>query len=112
MEEYCLGVESLGRCAASAAPLVSLGEALVVAVLLLASYRYGGRIAQMRWTSRGLTQRTLVVVACVAVALAAVAALLRLFGPPWSRVPLVGYPAFWEIAAAVLLGATAVLLAR
>ena len=111
MEEYCLGVESLGRCAASAAPLVSLGEALVVAVLLLASYRYGGRIAQMRWTSRGLTQQALLSIACVAIGLAVVGALLRLFGPPWSRVPVVGYPAFWEIAAAALLAAAAILLA-
>ena len=111
MEDYCLGLESLGRCAASAAPLLSLGEALVVAALLLASYRYGGRIAQMRWRTRGLTQQALVIAVCIAVALALVAAVLRMFGPPWSRMPVVGYPLFWEVAAATLLAVAAVLLA-
>ena len=110
MEEYCLGLESLGRCAASAAPLLSLGEALLVAALLLAWYRYGGRIAQMRWRARGLTQHALVVAVFIAVGFTLVAAVLRLFGPPWSRFPLIGYPVAWEIAAAVLLAVAAVLL--
>ena len=36
VEEFCLGLEALGRCAAASAPLLSIGEALVVAALLLA----------------------------------------------------------------------------
>ena len=111
MEEYCLGLESLGRCSPSAAPLLSLGEALLVAVLLVASYHYGGRMAQLRWRSRGLTPKAVVILVCTGLGLALVAALLRMFGPPWSRAPVVGYPALWEIASTVLLAATTVLLA-
>src|SRR5688572_32995187 len=90
LEEYCLGLEWLGQCTAAAAPSLAVGEALIVAALLLALYRFGGRIVQMRWRTRGLTERALVVALCVSVAPALVAAALRVFGPPWARVPVVG----------------------
>ena len=108
LEEYCLGFEALGRCSASAAPLLSLGEALAVAVLLFALYRLSNRIVEMRLRTRGLTQRALSIAIGASLAMAAIAAVLRTFGPPWSRVPVIGFPLAWEIGAALVLGASAV----
>ena len=111
LEEYCLGLEALGRCAASHEPLLSLGEALVFAALVLAFYRFSGRLVQTRWRTRGVSENALVYLVAASLVLVFVSAALRLFGAPWTRVPVVGYPVFWEIASAVLLAAAAIVLA-
>jgi hypothetical protein len=111
LEEYCLGLEALGRCAGASAPLLSLGEALLTGALLLALYRYGGRLVEMRLRTRGLTQRALVVAIGASLAFVLIGAVLRTFGPPWVRVPVIGYPIVWEIAAALVLGVCALLVA-
>ena len=111
MQDHCLGLAWLGQCSESAAPLLTLGEALIVAALLLAWHRFGSRITQMRWRTRGLTPRALAIAIAVSLGFALIGAALRLFGPPWTRVPLIGYPVAWEIGSAVVLGACAMLLA-
>ena len=111
MEEYCLGLEALGRCAAGGAPLLSLGEALLAGALLFALYRYGGRLVEMRLRTRGLTQHRLVVTIAVSLVFSLIGAVLRTFGPPWVRMPVAGYPIVWEIAAALVLGVGALLVA-
>ena len=111
LEEYCLGLEALGRCATFGEPLLTLGEALLVGLLLMAFYRFGGRLVQMRWRTRGVTEKALFYAVCAALLFVLVSAALRLFGAPWGRVPVIGYPVFWEIAAALTLGAAAVVLA-
>ncbi len=103
VEEYCLGLEALGTCVPSSAPLLSLGEALAVTALLLAFYRFSTPLADLRWRTRGISGRVVLGVVSAGLGLAFVAALLRLSGPPWFRVPVVGYPMFWEITAGVVL---------
>jgi hypothetical protein len=111
LEEFCLGLEALGRCVAGGVPLLSLGEALVAGALLLAFHRYGGRLTAMRWRTRGLTQRAMIAAVAASLVFVLVAAVLRTFGPPWVRMPVVGYPIVWEIAAALVLAACALLMA-
>jgi hypothetical protein len=110
-EEYCLGVEALGQCLATSGPLLSIGEALLVAGLLVAFYRWSGPLAQLRWGTRRLSTRVVLGVIAAAVALVFIAALLRLFGEPWSRVPVIGYPVFWELAGSAMLMAAGTVLA-
>jgi hypothetical protein len=111
LEEFCLGLHALGRCTAYGAPLLSLGEAVIAGALLLVFHRFGSPLVQMRWRTRRLTQRALVIAIGAGLALATLAAVLRMFGPPWTRVAIVGFPIVWEIAAALVLAACAVLLA-
>jgi hypothetical protein len=110
VDEYCLGLEALGRCAASSEPLLSIGEALAIAALLLGFYHFSNRLIQMRWRTRGVSEKVLFAVLCASLALAFIGAALRFFGPPWARVPVIGYPASWEIAAALLLALAAIVL--
>jgi hypothetical protein len=111
VEAFCLGLEALGRCAAASAPLLSIGEALAIAALLLGFYRWSGPIASLRWRTRRLSTRVVLGVLAGALALVFIAAVLRLFGPPWSRVAVVGYPMFWEIAGGLMLALAGVVLA-
>ena len=111
LEEHCLGIAALGECAVAGEPLLSLGEAIVAAALLLAFYRFSSRLVQMRWRTRAVTDKTLVALLCASLACAFIAAALRLFGTPWTRAAVIGYPAFWEIAAALLLASTGLALA-
>jgi uncharacterized membrane protein (DUF485 family) len=110
VEDYCLGLEALGRCVASSEPLLSIGEGVAIAALLLGFYRFSPRLVQMRWHTRGISEKTVFTLVCVALGLVFVGAALRLFGPPWTRTPVVGYAAAWEIAAGVLLAITAIVL--
>lgn len=110
-DEYCLGLEALGRCAALGEPLFSIGEAVAVAALLLAFHHFGGPLIRMRLRSRGIADRTVLILVSASVALVFVAAALRLFGPPWTRVPVIGYPASWEIVAGVVLALAGIALA-
>jgi uncharacterized membrane protein (DUF485 family) len=110
VEEYCLGLEALGQCAVSSDPLLSIGEAIAVAALLLGFYRFSSRLVQMRWRTRGISEKTVLTLVCVSLAFVFIGASLRLFGRPWTRVPVAGYPVSWEIAAGVLLAITAIVL--
>lgn len=110
-EEYCLGLETLGRCTALGAPLISLGEAVAVAALLLALYHFGGPLIRLRLRSRGMSGRTVLALVSVSVGLVFVASALRLFGEPWTRAPVIGYPVFWEIAAGAVLTLAGITLA-
>jgi hypothetical protein len=111
LEEHCLGLTVLGECAVSGEPLLSLGEGIVAAALLLALYRFGSAVTQMRWRTRGLSDTVLFSAVCVSLAFVFIAAAFRLFGAPWSRAAVVGYSVFWEIAAALLLAAIGIVLA-
>jgi hypothetical protein len=91
--------------------VLSLGEALIVAALLFAAYRLGNPLVRMRWRTRGLSERAIAIAVGAGLLFAIVAAGLRTFGAPWVRVPLVGYPLAWEIAAGTLFGVCAALLA-
>jgi hypothetical protein len=110
VDEYCLGLEALGRCSATSEPLLSIGQALAIAALLLGFYRFSNRLVQMRWRTRGVSEKVVFGVLCASLALAFIGAALRFSGPPWTRVPVIGYPASWEIAAALLLAVTAIVL--
>src|SRR5215210_1244092 len=98
LEEYCLGLGALGQCSATSGPLLSIGEALVVAALLYGFYRWSGPIPALRWSTRGLSLRLVLGALAAALALVFIAAVLRLFGPPWARIAVIGYPVFWELA--------------
>jgi hypothetical protein len=111
VEEYCLGLDVLGACPAWSAPLLSLGEALAVAALLLAFYRFGTPLNELRWRARGLSTPVVLGVLAAGLGFVFIAALLRLFGPPWTRVPVIGYAVFWEITGGLVLGLAGVGLA-
>src|SRR5690242_15722078 len=101
VEEFCLGLESLGTCAPTGA-FLSLGAGLIIAALLLGYYRFGSPLARLRWRTHGLSPAVVSSIVGVGALFLFVATALRLFGEPWTRAALVGYPAFWELAAAVL----------
>src|SRR5690349_8142125 len=103
VEEYCLGVEALGRCAAMAQPLVSIGEALAVAALVFAFWRLAGPLAHMRWRTRRISEPIVVWCVLAAIVFVFIAAGLRFFGEPWTRVPVIGFPMFWEMLGGLTL---------
>ena len=102
---------SAGAMSALSEPLFSIGEAIAVVVLLLAVYQFSGPLIRLRWRTQRMSARTLFLLLCAGLALVFAAAALRLFGFPWTRMPVIGYPIFWEIAGGALLALAAIALA-
>lgn len=100
-DTYCLGLEWLGVCPPNTEPLFTLGEAVAVLVLFFGIRELSNPITRMRWRTRWITDKHLLILLRLGIYLALLAAALRVF--PTHRLPIVHYPIFWEFLAGAIL---------